>query len=229
MRDAARRQILSDMGIDIWWARGARSLPPDPDAAGPVADSAEPPPAEDSARGAQALEALKAATAPEPAAVPDTPPRPPAAVDPGPEPGPAPEPVSAISMAVPGAVMLIEDQPSKLETRLARDVLAAASGNWRARPAHRRFAWPPEVGDARLHGGPEAGRRALAAFVGKDVSDHAAGLVLCSEALAELLPEQGPGWVRVVVPALGDLGADADAKRALWRDIRRAVGGAGAE
>ncbi len=197
MTDAARRRILADMGIDVWRRRVAETSEPQAEAVPPAvaahADApAEPPvsaPAEAAAAPRQPFR--------KPVAVPQ-------------------ERFSAVAIAVPGAVLLVADTPSKVEARLARDVLGAASGAWRARPVSRRFDWPPEIGGESIGSDARAGDRALEAFVDKDLADHRARVLLCTEPLAARLPDRWPHCRRLVIPPLGALGGDAGAKRALW-------------
>jgi hypothetical protein len=69
--------------------------------------------------------------------------------------------------------------------------------------------------------GADALRRALEAFVDKDLADHGASLLLCSEMLADQLPDRWPDCRRVIVPPLDRLGRDAALKRALWQTLRQ--------
>lgn len=208
MTDAARRRILADMGIDVWRLRVAevsetRSEPVPSAAAAPAVSPAAP------AVAAVARPAEPAVPAPaEKASAVREPVRKPAAVP--------QERFSAVAIAVPGAVLLVADAPSKVEARLARDVLGAASGAWRARPVSRRFDWPPELGGESLAGDARSGDRALAAFVDKDLADHGARVLLCAEPLARRLPDRWAGCRRLVIPPLAVLGSDAGAKQALW-------------
>jgi hypothetical protein len=124
---------------------------------------------------------------------------------------------SVLSLALGDAVLLVDGESSRRDLRLAQDVLAAATGDWRKRPAARRFHWPPDVAGGGVQPAADAGRRALNAFVDKDLGDHAARLLVCTEPLAPRLEESWPGCRRLVIPALDVLGREAAAKRSLWR------------
>jgi hypothetical protein len=128
-------------------------------------------------------------------------------------------PVSVLSIALPGSVVLVDGASSRRDLKLARDVAAAASRDWRATPVSRRFDWSPRVAGDGVPPAADAGTRAFNAFVDKDLVDHGAWLLLCIEPLARLLPESFAGCRRLVIPALDVLGREADAKRALWQAI----------
>ncbi len=197
MRDAVRRQILSDMGIETWQLRAA-SAGAAPERAGQRPSAVTPQPV----------------VTGEPAAA---------------QPAPAPAPtrrrpaVSAISLAAPGVVLLVEGGISRRDHRLARDLLAAVTGDWRAKAVNRRFDWVSEQGDESA---ADTARRALWAFVQKDLEDHVARLLVCVAPLAERLPEgvpeDGIECRRLIVPALAALGHDAGAKRAVWQALAEA-------
>jgi hypothetical protein len=231
---ATRRRILKDLGIDVWRLRSAAPvapLAPMPEPAAPAPRPAAVSPAEappvtapspvetprvkaprvEAARHRAAASAVAAPAAPEP-------------IERLAEPA---APLSVLSLAAGSVVMLLEGSPPRRDLRLARDVLAAAGGDWRAKPVTRRFDWPPAVAGAMLADGPDALRRALEAFVRKDLDDYGARLLLCQESLCAHLPEQWPGCGLVVLPPLGRLGREPAQKRQLWRDIARAAGSAG--
>ncbi|HEX7037523.1 MAG TPA: hypothetical protein VF210_17270 [Pseudomonadales bacterium] len=137
-----------------------------------------------------------------------------------------------LSLAAGDVVLLVDGGPSRRDLRLAQDVLAAATGDWRTRPARRPFRWPPELGDAAaVAAAPDAGARALRAFVAKDVADHGAKLLLCTDAVRPRLGDDWPDVRLLVMPSLEQLGRDPDAKRALWSALaeraRRAAGEGG--
>jgi hypothetical protein len=132
--------------------------------------------------------------------------------------------ISVLSIALAGTLVLVDGASSRRDLKLARDVAAAASGDWQARPVSRRFDWPPAVPGDGVPPAADAGRRALNAFVDKDLGDHEARLLLCIEPLARLLPESFSGCRRLVMPALDVLGREAEAKRALWQAIEDSRG-----
>jgi hypothetical protein len=220
MNEATRRQILSDMGISVWRLRVATAEQAVPAAheehAAPGASAAgavRPP------MPAQALRSAleDAADSPGVAARRQAPAGQPAA-------RPAAEPValeslSVLAVAVSGAVLVLEGNPSKAELRLAMDVLASASGQWRARPSSRRFDWPPAVAADTLSADAAAGERALVAFVNKDVADHQARVLLATETVARRLPQAWSACSLVTMPELAVLGRDPQAKRALWQRL----------
>lgn len=234
MNEATRRQILSDMGIPVWRLRVATL-----DEAVPVAEEGaaadEPPPAAEAetARAPMPAAALRSAlqeaaesprirargnspggrNAPDGRAEPAASARP-AAADTAPV-----ERFSVLALAVPGAVLVLEGSPSKTDLRLAMDVLAAASGDWQARPSSRRFDWPPAVAADTLPADVAAGARALKAFVDKDVADHRARTLLATEFVARRLHESWAGCTLVTLPELAALGGNPDAKRALWQRL----------
>jgi hypothetical protein len=195
MREATRRQILSDLGIPRWQLRAAAvaaGVPAPSRTAVPpaVADPVERP------LPTAATSAGSALTAPA-----------------------APEPRwSVLSIAAAGVVLLVDGASSRRDLRLALDVVAAASGDWQVKPVSRRFDWRPELaGDGSLPS--QAGQRALHAFVDKDLVDHGARLLLCVEPLGARLPDAWPGCRRMMIPALEVLGREAEAKRTLWLDL----------
>jgi hypothetical protein len=124
-----------------------------------------------------------------------------------------------LSIAVPGVVMLVDGAAPRRDLRLAMDVLAAATGDWNATPASRRFDWPPPVAAPSLTTSDDAARRALAAFTGKDVAEHGAALLLCVASLARRLPSDEPACRRLVVPNLEDPGREPATKRDLWQEL----------
>jgi hypothetical protein len=203
MKEGIRRQILADLGIDVWSLRA----PPVPAAPAPSGATPEP------AAPAQPAAAAPVPAAPAPAAL--TPVVKRAVSAPA-----AAAPLTVLSIALPGVLMLVTGAPTQRELRLAADLLAAAAGDWRARPAMRRFRWPPELpagAAAEAAASASAGvERALRAFVDKDVADHRVGTMLCT---ADLAARLGAGWpgcrIRVIMP-LAELGQDPAGKRALW-------------
>lgn len=189
MREATRAQILNDMGITLWRLRGTEPAP----LVGPRQ------PREDAPESA-AADTAAAAEAP-------------------PVPTSSSQAWSVLSIALPGTVLLLDAGASRRDLRLARDLVAAASGDWRARPVRRRFDWPPRVSGAVTRADDD-GRRALNAFVGKDLDDHGARLLICTGTYLALLPESLPGCRLVACPTLDVVGRDTEAKRALWAAIR---------
>ena len=128
-----------------------------------------------------------------------------------------------LSLVCGGALLLVAGDASRRDLRLAMDVLGAAAGDFRAKPASRRFDWPPRGAEGTVAaGGPgPAGARALLAFVDKDLADHGVRRVLCTAGVEQRLPALPEGIDRVTVPELATLGQDPDAKRALWQALKR--------
>jgi len=194
MRESTRRQILADLGIVQWRLRVAEGEILQQAPAAKQAPAAQRPPenetvAEPRAESPEVVEA-EAQTA-----------------------------WAALSLAVGGVVLLVDGESSQRDLRLAMDILAAACGDWAGKPSSRRFDWPPGGVARAAAGGAAAARRALAAFVDKDLTDHQARLLVCTESLAELVPQPSASWRRLVIPELDTLGRDAEAKRALWEAL----------
>lgn len=229
MHQAARLQILQDIGIDVWRLRAAPgesvadSQPGE--AAAVLAELEIPPVREPSARPRAAVDtplpdAVEDAAEPVREAAPSAVGADPAA---GESAGPAAAPWAAVSLALPGIVVVVDGASSRRDLRLAVDILAATTGDWRARPARRRFDWPPAVSAPAVATDEPAGRRAFAAFLEKDLADHGAAVLVCVETLAAHLPEAVSGATRIDIPPLDELGRDTDAKRALWQRLASAL------
>lgn len=150
---------------------------------------------------------------------PEAPPEPQAPASERTAPAAAASPIAVVSLALGGVVLLAEDVRSRRDRRLARDVLAAAAGDFVTRPAARRFHWPPQGAGDAVAADAASGDRALRAFVDKDLADHGAALLLCTESVARRLGDERPGCRRVTMPDLATLGRDVGGKRALWQAI----------
>jgi hypothetical protein len=238
---AIRRQILKDLGIEVWLPRAPAppgTALPAPGAGSPARGAGSPTDAATARAGKPAsgearlnVEAPAAAERSRAGA----PPEPRTASSPAVDsaitaPAAAVAPLAVLSIATSGAVLLIEGSPARRDLRLAMDVLAAISADLqsksagrRAKPVTRRFAWPPPVAADVLTSAPDARRRALEAFVDKDLGDHGGRVLLVSERLAAELPDRWPDCERVMVPDLDLLGREAPLKRALWRDIQQTL------
>ncbi|MBK80278.1 MAG: hypothetical protein CMQ43_05105 [Gammaproteobacteria bacterium] len=235
MDAAARRRILGDLGIVPWQLRAAPGdgaagaarpepegrrapVPVTPAGPGTIREPAGTPAAAAAAPGAAPAARPAANTGsrdqPPPSARPaQEPPRPAADTKPA-------EPFSVLALVSGDTLMLVDGAASRRDQRLARDVLAAASGDFAGRPASRTFRWPPVEGGIDLQRGAEAAVRALAAFVDKDVADHAVRRVLCTPEVAARWSAAPGGAGRIELPPLADLGQDPAAKRALWQRLR---------
>ena len=210
LREEARRRLLRDMGIEVWYARAGGEEPVDTGA-------------DDGAEGA-AAGAGKVHTGPADGDAPgrtdnDPPNFSPAPSVPGAEqspdadePGPPDEvPFAVVALGLPGAVLVVDAFPRKQEAALARDLLRTARRDWSAAIGQTRFEWPqPSLSGAS---GP-----ALMAFVEKQVEDFGARLLLVTESAAGRLGDCPMEIVRVPdLPAL----ADPRNKSALWRRFQQ--------
>ena len=97
--------------------------------------------------------------------------------------------------------------------------LAAAAGSYAAEPELRRFEWPPGM---PLPGtqSPDAGPRALAAFIDKLLQDTGAKALLIEAAIADLLPMALSGVLIVRIATLSELAREGAAKRAVWSSLQ---------
>jgi hypothetical protein len=202
MNESTRRQILGELGIEVWLLRAARPAGGQPEAgAGSASVAGAPPP-----RATQRTPARVRPSLP--------PARPVAAANARTE---AVRSLTVLALACPGVLLTLTGTPSRRDLRLARDLLAAATGRWDVSPQRRAFRWPPGLPASAEGGGSNSMERALAAFIDKDIADHAVSLLLCTADVDVLLPGEWPGCRRHVIAPLEALGRDAGAKRAVWR------------
>jgi hypothetical protein len=126
-----------------------------------------------------------------------------------------------VSLSAAGATLLLESVPTGRATRLARDVLAAATGRWDLEPAMRTFEWPPvgPAGRDAVAARPGAAERALAAFVDKELADHGGGLLLLTGAVAARLGALPRSGERIVIGKLASIARDPAEKRRIWTAI----------
>ena len=109
--------------------------------------------------------------------------------------------------------MLVEPGQSKAHLRFCLDVLAAASGEYGGGSAQVAFNWPQPGVENNQHNA----RKALGAFVAKQLSDQAPALVLVEGYTAdrlETVPEQS-----LRLAPLSELMINGEQKRALWIDL----------
>ncbi len=220
MLDSRRRKILRDMGIDVWVLRavpgqaaGASSAPAIAELPTGSLAAATPPNPAAAARAAltgiaaQQAEPRRSDGSRRRAETPDSAPA---------------ERIVVESVALKGVVLLLYGPVSRRDQRLAHDVVSSAVAAWSEKPVHRRFSWPPAApagkSAADANGLPVL-RRALRAFVDKDLHDHQAHKVLYVGAVAEHLPDTWPGARVLRLPALGELSRDAEAKKRLWTEM----------
>ena len=109
--------------------------------------------------------------------------------------------------------MLVELGRSKAVRRFALDILAASSGVFGGESAQLSFDWPQPGVDNN----PSSARKALGAFMSKQLSDQDPALVLIGREVAAHL-EQTPA-ASIELPPLAELMVDGDLKRALWAEL----------
>lgn len=109
--------------------------------------------------------------------------------------------------------MLVALGQAKTERRFALDVLAAASGVFGGETAQLAFDWP----QPGVENNPDTARRALAAFVAKQLGDRPDGQVLIGAEVVERLEAAPDGCL--VLPAMAELMVDGERKRALWQAL----------
>jgi hypothetical protein len=205
LEDSVRRQVLADLGIEVWRVR-----------VGPAAAS-------DPTSAAQPRSARRGTPQPAPdrhARPPGTAPAAAAASRGAGSASPAVAPFSILAVSLDGVTLLMAGRTDRRTARLAADLLAAAAGRWPAEPTSRQFDWPPPGGLPEF-AGREAASRALLAFVDKILTDHSAWLVLTAGALAQQLPGLTLPVARLAVPDLRMLGQDPAGKRQIWAAIER--------
>ena len=201
MNEATRRQVLADLGIDVWRLRD--STVPEP-AAQPVSRPV----------------AVDPVAAPGPVVAP-------VRARPASPPRSLAQPVLSLqSIAVPGLLLLVGGTLGRRDRRLVLDLLGAATGDWDLKPAVRQFQWPPALpaGAADAAAQDVPAERALRAFIDKDIGDHAVSVLICTADVAAVLPgpDAWPGCRRHRIDSLSALGQDPAGKRALWRFLSEA-------
>jgi hypothetical protein len=127
---------------------------------------------------------------------------------------------SVLSLSVEGITALLDRAPTGRESRLVRDLFAAATGRWNVEPALRQFDWPPAVAIPGARG-DGAADRALRAFAEKELADHGCTLLMLGEGVASRLANLKHGGERLVIPDLLQLGRDSAAKRRIWAVLGR--------
>ncbi|MEM8766599.1 MAG: hypothetical protein AAGE43_04095 [Pseudomonadota bacterium] len=145
--------------------------------------------------------------------------------------GPAVAPFVVLCLRKAGGLVILEADATggprqKAERRFAVDLLAAATGAWGGDTEALVFSWP----QAAIENTAVAQRKALRAFLAKQLSDAQATVVLMDEGLSARLPEDGAffdgsadaGGADVLsVPPLTALMSDGALKRALWQTLER--------
>lgn len=201
--DIAKRQLLRDLGIDVWVLRSS-----------PETLSKE------STHRSQGASVVAAVT---PAEV---------RFDPSPqtversvrEPVEKSDSDTIIDVACVSApgVLLLLDSPQPVQARrsggrLVTDLLATTTGDWQITVRETQFRWPP-AGVAKLQS--QDGSRALGAFVEKQMQECGARWVLATDTVIDWLADGLLGDKLIGIPPIQDLGADGEQKRLLWRQIQ---------
>ena len=202
MSDGAnRRKILQALGVDVWLTRGAPAL-------------------EEAAPAAQRLPqtgrnpaAAVAAELRAPAVEPELPGRPVVSADKQPAPAAPVRPFTVICLSKGDVLMLIEPADLRAGHRFAADVLSALSGIWGGSMTKLAFEWP----QPGIANDAQSVRRALGAFVSKQVGDNGDGLTLIGGELVERLPGVPEGCV--ILPPIDALMTRGELKRALWEEL----------
>ena len=128
-----------------------------------------------------------------------------------------------VSCLTKGDVLLLvlsEGGESRAARRFALDLLSAASGIWGGEAAQLAFDWP----QPGIENNAETQRKALGAFVAKQIGDHDGGLMLIGAEVVERLSETPAG--ALILAPLEALMTRGELKRELWREIesRRGAG-----
>lgn len=198
---AGKRAMLRRMGVDVWLTRtGVREPSARPAAAKTSGLAADNQTARKNAASKNAA-SKKAASRMSPS--PD--------VTSTAEPAVAPFSVACLSKGQ--VLMLVELGRSKAASRFALDVLAASSGQFGGEAVQLAFDWPQPGVDNNAG----SARKALGAFVAKQLGDRAPALVLVGREVANRL-EQVPDGSILLAP-LAELMVDGDKKRALWAEL----------
>ncbi len=200
----ARHRLLSDMGIQTWYLRRTGAEVAD---VGPVSGSdvitrdQEPANAavartgiDPAPRGESAARAAKLATAETRAAA-----------------SQHEESFTVVALGVQGALLIAGGVTRAGDAALANDVVRALRRDWSVTARKAQFTWP----QAAASGDPGL---ALAAFVEKQMEDHAAGMLLVTESVAARL---GADAGRFVTIAEVETLSDPRNKAALWRRLQR--------
>jgi hypothetical protein len=123
-----------------------------------------------------------------------------------------------------GNLLLLTEMASQpLARRLGRDLLVSMTASKPMKLVETLFDWPPE----QASGVVLNGRRALTAFIGRQLDDLDATstVVACVEVqrrmpeLAELLAQRRLTYL--VIASLSELALSADAKRTLWAQLQQ--------
>lgn len=218
-----RRQILQLMGIDVWVQRRERDAEPVsvqadqaqetvPVAAGRSSPASTAELKRDLQQVTQPAAKSGSPVSPEPASVTNQ------------QPAADIFPACQILAVRQADVLVLADMAQQtLARRLGRDLVASTTRQWQKRPAETLFDWQPE----QLSGMTVDGRRALLAFVSRQLDELDAGSLIIADVLVqERLPELADLIVNRAgrfcpVPSLDQLANDAGAKRDLWAQLQQ--------
>ena len=207
--DPHRKQILEDMGIEVWRRRGT---------------APKPAPAQPSTRTAAAAQRRRGTPAGEgpqrrrqPASTPTNAPKRPAAAagaslerPPPVAPAPTDEAFALTATCAQGVLVATGAFANRKQAALAADIARCAGGDWSADLKQLRFDWP-------LPGITGAAAPALCAFLDKQMQDFAVQRPLVTASMARKIPSDA--FDCIAIPDLEQL-EDADAKRELWRRLQ---------
>jgi len=128
-----------------------------------------------------------------------------------------------VALQLSAGLLFADGADLRLARRLGRDLMASSAGRWKDRPRETVFDWQPE----KMPGVPVSGRRALGAFVSKQLDDVSSGsfVLVCAEVqelLAGLFESTDGRELRLCrMTSLAQLATDTKAKRALWAQIQQ--------
>ena len=199
--DIAKRQLLRDLGIDVWILRS----------------SPETLSKESTHQGASVV----AIAPPAEVRVEPTPQTVERSVREPVEKSASDTIIDVACVSAPGVLLLL-DSPQPVQARrsggrLVTDLLATTTGDWQITVRETQFRWPP-AGIAKLQS--QDGSRALSAFVEKQMQECGARWVLATDTVIDWLADGLLGDKLIGIPPIQDLGADGEQKRLLWRQIQ---------
>lgn len=209
--DPHRKQILEDMGIEVWRRRSAAPKPAPAQPSAHTAAAAGPQPR----RGTPAREGPQRQR--QPASTPTNAPKRPAAAagarlerPPPAAATPTDEAFALTATCAQGVLVATSAFANRKQAALAADIARCAGRDWSADLKQLRFDWP-------LPGITGAAAPALCAFLDKQMQDFAVQRPLVTASMARKIPPDA--FDCIAIPDLEQL-EDADAKRELWRRLQ---------
>lgn len=207
--DPHRKQILEDLGIEVWRRRSTAPKP------APAKPSVRTSAAAQRRRGTPAGEGPQRRR--QPTSTPTNAPRRPAAAagarlerPPPTAPTPTDEAFALTATCANGVLVATGAFANRKQAALAADIARCAGRDWAADLEHLRFDWP-------LPGITGAAAPALCAFLDKQMQDFAVQRPLVTASMARKIPPDA--FDCIAIPDLEQL-EDADAKRELWRRLQ---------